>query len=97
MVSDRVPTVTGFEPTTRVSDIGELSPNCVSAAEVLSRFRSSSSLRFLENEKRSETQDRETGELMLLKRNVQNLKYAFALPLKISLFWRGFVAGPEQL
>ena len=32
-----------------MSDIGELSPNCVSAAEVLSGFRSSGSMRFLEN------------------------------------------------
>ena len=55
VVSEPLPTVTDVAPSMRndVSTPGELSPSCVNAAEVLSRFRSSGSLRFIENEEGS--------------------------------------------
>ena len=60
-----VPTISDIEPTARsnAADTGGLSPSSVSAAEVLSRFRSSAGpLRFLENEvKEEEVEERETG------------------------------------
>ena len=63
VVSEPPPTVAEVGPTS--SDVGELSPTCVSAAEVLSRFRSSGSLRFLEKGEEG-TKEPETGVLKKL-------------------------------
>ena len=60
VVSEPPPAVAEVDPT--ASDVGELSPTCVSAAEVLSRFRSSGSLRFLQD-REDVIKEAETGML----------------------------------
>ena len=72
VVSENLSMVTDVGPRHDVSDIGELSPNCVSAAEVLSRFRNSGPMRFLESE---ETETVEEIGMRRLKHSLHSLAF----------------------
>lgn len=57
VVCEYLPAMSRNRPRQIVAENGALSPDSVSAAEVLSRFRSSGSLRFLENGDKTDAEE----------------------------------------